>query len=705
MNILLCTLGMSWPVVPECYALLAPERLDLYRHHPRRATLNELRETAGLAEPDESWLCTTDTTDKMLGQVDLWWRTLGEPCPLRIWIAASSGDLADAEQVRRMRELTLRLTLRAAECCADGGQLVLSLAGGRKTMSADLQRAGQLFGCRAMLHVVGPSEIPAALRGADPGLFTRPLSAELAGAIMPVLLNPARRSELLDVALDATPPVAAARFPLPPADHLVPRTVPASVLDPAALDDELIRREQAGASLFGNFIQSLDEQAPLGNWRSLYRLPPRIVQALKATPLDERSRDWLTALPKAELHCHLGGLLDLDAQQRVAEALWAELPAAERIAAERTVGNWRDSDWPGDWPQRLRATDRLRTACAALLLRDTDPDRLQRELHGRTEPRVGLRERLGFAAYEQPGELSGSALLQHPAAIEAYVEEVVRAARAQGLRYLELRGSPQKYGDGLAFLRALHAALRTQVSDDELMIRFIIIVDRRSPELAGEVVALTVAAHEDLPDLIAGLDLAGAEGTSNPERLAAAFEPVFERCLPVTIHAGEGEPAENIWQAAYRLHADRIGHGLTLIEHPQLLQRFRDRGVCIELCPTSNREVVGFRDPAVPASAGYPDYPLAELLQRGLRVTLCTDNPGISRTTLADEYLVAARMVAGKIRLSRWDALMLIRQAFRGAFLPAEQRARMMREVDHALFGFLLNDKLDHTDPIVSPEP
>ncbi len=691
MNILLCTLGMSWPVVPECYALLAPEQLALYRHHPRREALSRLRASAGLAPPDEIWLCTTDTTDRMLEQVDQWWRTLAEPCPLRIWIAAGSGDLADAEQVRRMRELTLRLTLRATECCAGGGQLVLSLAGGRKTMSADLQRAGQLFGCRAMLHVVGPSQIPEPLRGTDPELFTRSLAAELAGAIMPVLLNPARRSELLDVALEDVPPVAAERFPLPPAEHLIPRTVPASVLDPATLDDELFRREQAGAGLFGNFIRALDEQAPLGNWRSLYRLPPRIVQALKVTPLDEHSRDWLTALPKAELHCHLGGLLDLDAQRRVAEPLWAELSLEHRKAAERQVGRWLTEGWPANWQRQLRACGELRPACAAFLLRAGEPTALRRQLYDTTEPRVGLRDRLGFSAYEQPGELSGSALLRHPAAVDGYAREVVRAARAQGLRYLELRGSPQKYDDPPGFLRRLHAALRSQTDSGELLMRFIVIVDRRHPEQAGEVVRLAVDAHEDLPEFIAGLDLAGAEGTSDPKRLAAAFEPAFERCLPVTIHAGEGEPAENIWQAAYRLHADRIGHGLTLIQHPQLLQRFRDRGMCIELCPTSNREVVGFRDPAVPDSAGYPEYPLAALLEQGLRVTLCTDNPGISRTTLADEYLTAARMFAGRTPLSRWDALMLIRQAFRGAFLPAEQRARLMREVDHTLFEQLLS--------------
>lgn len=692
-NLLLCTLGMSWPVVPESYALLAPEKLPLYRQHPQRAQIEAIRATYALVAPDQLWLCTTDATEAMLARVHAWWQALGAPCPLRIWRAGGSGDLADADQVRRMRELTLRLTLLAAEYCGGNGQLVLSLAGGRKTMSADLQRAGQLFGCHAMLHIIGPSGFPPApLDGKSPKNLAQPLPSDIAGGVMPLVVGAGQRSELLDVALDSDrPSVCADRFALPHAGSPT-LTVGAEVLDTATLDRELAEREQAGASLFGNFIRAIDQSAPHGVWRSLYRLPPRIIERLKATLLDHRSRDWLIALPKAELHCHLGGMLDLAAQQRVATALWQALLPDQQQAARQRVGDWLNRDWPVDWPRRLRDTagEGLRHACAALLLNESDLATLQRELFQATEPRVALKSRRGFEAYEQPGELSGSALLQHESAIEPYAREIVRAARAQGLRYLELRGSPHKYldGDGAGFLRCLHHALREQAGDEDPKIRFIVIIDRRHPQQAAEVVEMTVAAHDTLPEFIAGLDLAGAEGTTDPEMLARAFEPAFVRCLPVTIHAGEGEPAENIWQAAYRLHADRIGHGLTLADNRPLLQRFRDRGITLELCPSSNREVVGFRDPAVPDSAGYGEYPLAKLREQGLRLALCTDNPGISRTTLADEYLTAARMTPGG--LTRWDALGLIRQSFRGAFLPAAERTQMMKTVDLALFHQLL---------------
>ncbi len=219
---------------------------------------------------------------------------------------------------------------------------------------------------------------------------------------------------------------------------------------------------------------------------------------------------------------------------------------------------------------------------------------------------------------------------------------------------------------------------------------FNLIADRRERDRVGEVVELAVRAREALPDFVAGVDLAGDEGTQRPEELAPSFLPAFRACLPVTIHAGEGEPAESIWEAAYHLHADRIGHGLTISAKPELAQRFRDRGICLELCPTSNREVVGYRDPAHPASQDCDIYPLMALWQSGQPLTLCTDNPGISRTTLADEYLTAQRMTNGALTL--WDTLAMLKQAFTHASLPAETRQRLLKRADTMIYQLLAED-------------
>ncbi len=603
-NILLCTLGASWAVIPEIFGWLAPDILDLYAHHPQRAALDALRLQNDLRAPDEIWICTTEgeQTHKSLGYLHEWWQHLGAPLPLRIWKAAGTNQLATQTECDHIRELTLRVVLLATEQLGGGmagpntpgarGQLVLSLAGGRKTMSADLQSAGLMFGTQACLHVVGPEPMPPALlarepdeKALQPALFAAPLAPELAQAITPLIAAVGQRNELLDIELDGRRVTSAAfGLPMAAADQPCAWPLPAAG---ATLHAELTRRQREGTQLLGNFLAQIARSEHHENWRSLYRLSPAQIETLRSTRLGPEHAQWLTALPKADLHRHLGGCLSLAAQRRVAQAIQAESIGK---SDHQPLWNMRDllskKEWPWDWPQSLQGPDRaIRTA--ALLLHASDAQ-LQHNLWGVTEPRLALKQSArGFAAYERPGELSGSALLCHPAAIAPYAMAIVEQTRDEGLAYLELRGSPQKYRphDPAGFLHDFCAALRMaganaggDANKGEVpggcRIGFVWILDRRQPNSLAGVVQQAVHAHHDLPGFLLGLDLAGDEGTHNPADLAPAFTPAFAACIPLTIHAGEGEAAENIWQAAYHLHADRIGHGLTLAQHPQLAAAF-----------------------------------------------------------------------------------------------------------------------------------
>lgn len=706
-NILLCTLGASWAVIPEIFGWLAPLRLNLYAHHPQRLALDELRAQHDLRAPDELWICTTEgaQTKTSLSHLHDWWQRLGAPMPLRTWTAAGTDQLATQAECEHIRELTLRVVLLASEQVGKQGQLLLSLAGGRKTMSADLQSAGAMFGAHAWLHVVGPDPLPPALLGltaelkaAQPTLFCAPLATDLVRAVTPLVAGTGRRNELLDIPIDGRG-VTSTTFPLPMAEphHRCAWPVPPSG---TTLHQELQRRQRESSQLMGNFLAQVAQGEQHENWRSLYRLPPARIASLRDTRLGEQHADWLRALPKADLHRHLGGCLDLGAQRQVAHAIWASLDHDRRHSCLQGVRELlSQAHWPWEWPKRLHGRTRCEQT-AALLLHASD-EQLHDNLFAATEPRVGLKNSdHGFAAYERPGELSGSALLAHSAAIAPYAQAIVEQARAEGLSYLELRGSPHKYRprDPTGFLLKLRNALtaagaRTgadqpdHTSGNAPRIGFIWILDRRQRSNLPVVVQQAVAARARLAGFLLGLDLAGDEGTHDPASLAPGFMPAFEACTPITIHAGEGENAEKIWQAAYHLHADRIGHGLTLADHPELAARFRDRGICLELCPSSNREVVGFFDPLFAASKGFPRYPLRQFLRAGLPLTLCTDNPGISRTTLASEYLAAARMTEGG--LSQWECLALMRQAFAHSFLPVDEREKMLKLVDHCVFQLL----------------
>jgi adenosine deaminase len=717
-NILLCTLGGSWAVIPEAYAFLAPDKLPLYQNHPQLNKLKALKADYQLQAPDEIWVCTTqgDQTQNSLKQLQHWILLCPQAPVLRVWQAEQTDQLASQEECGKIRELILRACLKAHHYATAGrsdapvaktntpgrsdapvakktGQVVLSLAGGRKTMSADMQWAGSLFGCQALLHIISDDGRlrDSILFKPQPATLAQSLTTDLAQLIMPLIAGQTTRSDLLDISVDGTGPIHSSGYPLKLPTPNQPEKFKGTDTE---LTRELNKREKASSRLFGNYLLEISRDECHENWRSLYRLPPRLIDQLRTTLLTEPHRDWLVGLPKADLHRHLGGCLDLAGQRRVADAIWHSLTPAEQSRALRHCQTLLErSEWPWGWPDQLKSQGTRSHNSAALLLHANDAE-LEQNLWGVTEPRIALKTQhpANFAAYERPGELTGSALLSHPAAIQPYAQAIVQQAVDEGLAYVELRGSPQKYGDGLAFIEKFHHALSETLKNlpahDKPLFRFIIIADRRSDETdLAKTINLAVAAKQRLPDFVVGLDMAGDEQQTRPDEIAHLFNPAFEYCLPITIHAGEGERAESIWQAAYHLHADRIGHGLTLNDNAHLAQRFRDRNICLELCPTSNREVVGFYDRRFPASYNHPRYPLSDLWKKGLPLTLCTDNPGISRTTLADEYLTASAMIDNQ--LSLWDALAMIKQGFVHSFLSGSSKESLVKQIDAKIYQLI----------------
>ena len=121
---------------------------------------------------------------------------------------------------------------------------------------------------------------------------------------------------------------------------------------------------------------------------------------------------------------------------------------------------------------------------------------------------------------------------------------------------------------------------------------------------------------------------------------------------------------------------------------PQAQRRLRGHLEQIDYTAyASNREVVGFYDPRYPVSQNYPQYPLLELWNKGLPLTLCTDNPGISRTTLAEEYLTAAAMT--HYQLSLWDVLAMVKQGFVHSFLSGSSKEILLKQVDAQLYQLI----------------
>ena len=121
-----------------------------------------------------------------------------------------------------------------------------------------------------------------------------------------------------------------------------------------------------------------------------------------------------------------------------------------------------------------------------------------------------------------------------------------------------------------------------------------------------EHIQLALDLHQRASSRLVAFDLAGNEQKQTPAAIREDFLPLLERCLQITIHAGETASAESIWEAAHHLQADRIGHGLKLGDHLELLRRFIDRKIAVEMCPSSNQQIVGFQDAFLPNTSQKP---------------------------------------------------------------------------------------------------
>ena len=205
--------------------------------------------------------------------------------------------------------------------------------------------------------------------------------------------------------------------------------------------------------------------------------------------------------------------------------------------------------------------------------------------------------------------------------------------------------------------------------------------------VTGELAEQLLKQNDDVAARVRGFDLAGNEGSSKTAALREAFMPMMEKCLHITIHAGETQEVQSVWEAVYHLSAERVGHGLTLKDDSALMEKFKDRNIAIEMCPSSNFQIVGFQDRFLPSTAFRKVYPLKEYLDQGLRVTVNSDNPGISRTDFASELHKAARMTPGG--LSLWEICLLIKNGFRSSFAKRQDRHAMLLKAEAEILSFI----------------
>ncbi len=169
---------------------------------------------------------------------------------------------------------------------------------------------------------------------------------------------------------------------------------------------------------------------------------------------------------------------------------------------------------------------------------------------------------------------------------------------------------------------------------------------------------------------IAGFGIGGDEARGPAKLFGEVFQEARDLGLHVVAHAGEACGPESIRDAVDLLGAERIGHGLTALQDPNVVAMLRERQIPLEVCPSSNV--------CTGLIARWEDHPLPRFLEAGLAVTLNSDDPAMFGTSLQEEFRRAARCFAPPPKTLAG----LCRNAIQASFLSADEKRALDTELE-----------------------
>jgi aminodeoxyfutalosine deaminase len=296
--------------------------------------------------------------------------------------------------------------------------------------------------------------------------------------------------------------------------------------------------------------------------------------------------------------------------------------------------------------------------------------------HGATDPAAALRLVDGrypghYASFDGflDAYMGANVFVQTPDDLELVAAEFARQQAAQRVVYSEAiftAGIQVRNGMEPA---AMWRALRNGLAAAGPGTRIALVIDAIR-DLGRADAEATIRRVEDADAPIVGLCLTGQHDVEPIEVFTILREACTRRGMGLEVHCGEMQPPSTIVDAIDVLHADRIGHGVTAIEDPELLARLVREQVPLDVCPSSNVRLSVF--PSLEA------HPFAAFWRAGVNMTISSDDPPFVGTTLTDELRHVVRLAG----LSREDLVELQRRGARNAFAPPSVKAEILAEID-----------------------
>ncbi len=270
-------------------------------------------------------------------------------------------------------------------------------------------------------------------------------------------------------------------------------------------------------------------------------------------------------------------------------------------------------------------------------------------------------------------------VMQTASALTRVARECVEDLADDGVVYAEVRWAPEQHVSRLTLDEAVAAVQQgfEEGSQGRPIVVRQLLTAMRHQARSMEIAQLAVAWRDRG---VAGFDIAGAEAGYPPTRHLDAFEYLQRENAHFTIHAGEGFGLPSIWQAIQWCGADRLGHGVRIVDDitvdesgdvtlGALAAYVRDKRIPLEMAPTSNIQTG--------AAASTAEHPIGLLTRLKFRVTVNTDNRLMSGTSMTEEM---SRLVAAfgyGLPELRWFTI----NAMKSAFLPFDERLAIIDDV------------------------
>lgn len=188
------------------------------------------------------------------------------------------------------------------------------------------------------------------------------------------------------------------------------------------------------------------------------------------------------------------------------------------------------------------------------------------------------------------------------------------------------------------------------------------------PEAAARVFHKAAEMRKDHSSII-GIGIGGDERQTGAEVFRDLYAEARDAGLRLTVHAGESAGPESIW-GAINIGAERIGHGLTAIEDPELMHVLAERQIPVEICISSNLRTG--------CCAQLIEHPVRSYFDAGLMVTLNSDDPAMFSSDLENEYALARNTFG----FTNEHLRELAANSIEASFLPAERKVEILRQIE-----------------------